>query len=251
MLKGYRKIICLFLVLVSLMLTGCNKQEEAEYTTVPETTALSLPDEDSDDTDMIYPCPIDFGEYRSVNREVYAYISIPNTNISYPILQSTISDNYYLRRNWKGASSYRGCLFTQSGNSRDFYDPVTVIYGHNTDKGDMFSQLLYFQDKDFFEKNRIFYIYTEERILVYKIISAHIFDDRHILNSYDFGDENVFLDFEEMLLNPPVIEKNVRDNIELDENSCIVTLSTCAQARSGSEKRFLVNGVMIKDVPTV
>ncbi len=246
-----KKISCLLISICLVFLCSCSlkKKEPQEETAESVTETLPLPDETAVNTE--YPEPVDFDEYMSVNREVYAYIRVPGTNIDYPIVQSGQDDNYYLRRNWKGEPYHRGCIFTQSANAKEFTDPVTVIYGHNTGYNDMFSQLLRFQDKDFFEEHDLFYIFIPGHILVYKIFSAHSYDSRHILNSYDFSSPEVLADFQKTLMNPTALEKNVRDGIILNEYSETVILSTCAQASSESAYRYLVNGVLINDVLTV
>ena len=246
-----KKAVSCFIAVLLLLLCSCEKAKESVLTTtVTEATTAGLPPADADDSEK-YPDPIDFSEYMSVNREVYAFIRIPGTGINYPIVQSGSSDDYYLRRNWKGEKNYRGCIYTQSANAKEFTDPVTVIYGHNTDKGDMFSELLKFKDSAFFNENDIFYIFIPGHILIYKIISAHTFDDRHILNSYDFTSPDALADFQRIILNPTALEKNVRQGIELNGQSEIAVLSTCAQPVSGGNLRYLVNGVLVKDVLTV
>lgn len=246
---NFKRFLCVFTALCTVFLCSCSLNKTEIETTSAPVTETRLPDE-TVEAGAEYPDPVDFGEYRSVNREVYAYIKIPGTDIKYPVLQSGKSDDYYLRRDWKGASSYRGCIYTQSANAKEFTDPITVVYGHNTDKGDMFSQLLRFQDKEFFDSHDVFYIFIPGHILVYKIFSAHSFDDRHILNSYDFSSPEVLASFQQMLLNPSALEKNTREGVSLNEYSEIVILSTCAEPRSTSNFRYLVNGVLVNDVVT-
>ena len=242
--------LCVFLALTLLLLCACRQAQPPETTTAAAPTTTQLPGETTA-AGASFPDPVDFADYQSVNREVYAYIRVPGTNIDYPIVQSGSSDQYYLRRTWEGKSNYRGCIFTQSVNAKEFTDPVTVVYGHNTDKGDMFSELLNFQDPDFFDAHERFYIFLPGHILVYQVISAHTFDNRHIMNSYDFSDAQVLAGFQQMLLAPVALERNVRSGVTLDENSEIVVLSTCAEPRSGASARYLVNGVLVNDVVTV
>lgn len=49
-----------------------------------------------------YVSPVDFEELQKVNKDIYAWLEIPGTNVSYPILQHPTEDEYYLRRNYKG-----------------------------------------------------------------------------------------------------------------------------------------------------
>ncbi|MCR5149817.1 MAG: class B sortase [Clostridiales bacterium] len=239
----------LFALLIFLCSCKSNDITQPESTsaytdlTTSETTAA-----ENQSYKEYYDCPEDFEELKSVNGDVYAYIVVPGTNIKYPVLISPIDDNYYLRRDWKKRSSYRGCIFTQSCNATDFSDPVTVVYGHNTDRGDMFSVLLNFKEKTFFDENEFFYIYQPDRTLVYRIFSAHTYDTRHIMNSYDFTSNKVLADFQDTLLNPQTLVRNVRDDAGLSDIDRVVILSTCAKPRSGSKERFLVNGVLKEEI---
>ena len=71
-----------------------------------------------------------------------------------------------------------GELYSQSiYNSKDFMDPVTFIYGHTYEYGsglenEMFSSLHNFEDKDFFDTHEYFYVFTPDKILKYRIVSA-------------------------------------------------------------------------------
>ncbi len=191
--------------------------------------------------------PVDLESLHKINSDVYAWLRVPGTHVDYPIVQSTISDNYYLHRSIYRRYLFAGMIYTQSCNSLSFTDPVTVVYGHNMRSKTMFSTLHYFSDPSFFEKNDTFYIYTMDRILTYKIVSAYKYDSRHIMNSFDFSNPEVLRNFQEHTLNPVATLRNVRSDVELDENSKLVILSTCMT--NDKKSRFLVNGVLISDVP--
>lgn len=194
--------------------------------------------------------PIDFGSIKADYPDVYAWISVPDTNIDYPVVQSLEDDNYYLRRDLDGNYSVFGTLFTQSMNSTDFTDPVTVIYGHNTTDGTMFGDLHKFEDADFFDEHDTFYIYTPGHILTYQIVSAYRYDDRHILNSFDFSDETVRREYFDYVLDPTSMVVNVREGATLDTDDTIVQLSTCPVEGSQSGGRYLVTGVLVDDQQT-
>ncbi len=191
--------------------------------------------------------PVDLEVLHEINSDVYAWIRVPGTHVDYPIAQSTISDNYYLHRSIYKRYLFAGMIYTQSCNNKNFKDPVTVIYGHNMRSTTMFSSLHYFEDSTFFEENDTFYIYTLDRVLTYKIVSAYRYDSRHIMNSFDFSDPTVLRGFQDHTLDPLSTLRNVRDGVELDENSKLVILSTCMSNDKSS--RYLVNGVLISDVP--
>ena len=122
-----------------------------------------------------------------------------------------------------------------------------MLYGHNMADGSMFANLHKFRDKDFFDKNKYLYIYTESRKLTYEVVSAFVYDDRHIMNSFDFSDDKVFKDYLDMISNPRSVSSNTREGVNLDIDDNIVVLSTCLNSGEG---RYLVQGVLINDEQT-
>ncbi|MBR6917546.1 MAG: class B sortase [Clostridia bacterium] len=192
--------------------------------------------------------PVNFSKQMEINDEIYAWIYVPNTNVNYPILQSRVDDLYYLRRGLDKEYDISGVVFTQSHNKRDFSDPVTLIYGHNmTEYGTMFATLHNFEDEEFFKENDTFYIYAPGHIYTYKIVSAYRYDDRHIMNSFDFTDKEVVKEYFDYVMHPTMIPMNVREGVELKEDDRLVVLSTCM---ADNTYRYLVNGVLISDEKT-
>lgn len=191
--------------------------------------------------------PIDLPALQEINSDVYAWIRIPGTYVDYPVAQSKVDDNYYLHRSIYKKYLFAGMIYTQSCNALDFSDPVTVVYGHNMRSTTMFTSLHYFEDPEFFDTHDVFYIYTADRVLTYHIVSAYKYDNRHIMNAFDFSDPEVLADYQEYVLNPVSTLRNVRKGVTLDENCKLVVLSTCMSNDKSS--RFLVNGVLVSDVP--
>jgi len=187
--------------------------------------------------------PIDFDYFKNKNPEIYAWIYVPNTNISYPIAQSKTNDNFYLHHNIFGNYEYAGTVYSEKKyNSTDFSDSNTILYGHNMTKGYMFENLNKFQDKEFFDNNLYFYIYTPEKILTYMIISAFQHNDTHIMYDYNLNKTDGFERYLSLVKKPLYSIKYVRENIDLSADDKLVTLSTCLG--SGKYYRYLVVGVL-------
>lgn len=195
--------------------------------------------------------PIDFPTLKADHPDIYAWVRVPDTNVDYPVLQSSVDDNYYLRRDLDGNYSLYGSVFTQSMNSTDFTDPVTVIYGHNTVDGTFFTDLHKFEDEEFFDSHDTFYIYMPGHVLTYRIVSAYRYDDRHILNSFDFSNEEVRREYFDYVVSPLSMVMNVREGSTLDLDDRIVQLSTCPTEGSASGNRYLVTGVLVDDQATL
>lgn len=207
---------------------------------------ITVSNREYDDTVSLIENPINFDELEKQNSDIYGWITVPNTKIDYPILQSYAEDDlFYVDHNVNKKKAAAGAIFTQKLNQKDFSDPNTVIYGHNMRNGSMFRHLHKFKKKDFFEENEYFYIYIRGHKLTYRIFSAYEYDDRHILNSFNFFDKDVYASYLEYAQNPNSIYKNTREvNITTDDR--IVTLSTCL-ANNKPHNRYLVQGVLIKD----
>ncbi len=195
--------------------------------------------------------PIDFSNLKLENPDIYAWIYIPNTNVNLPVLQSVNNDFLYLDHNQDKEYAIEGAIYTQQANSTDFTDPVTVLYGHNLVNGTMFSTLHYFENEEFFNANETMYIYTPGHILTYRIISAYLYDDRHILNSYDFSNPTVLQDYFNFVSHPDSLLVNARSNISLSLNDKIIQLSTCMSDTNHTASRYIVTGVLTDDQPTL
>ena len=192
--------------------------------------------------------PIDFASLIQENSDIYAWLYIPGADINTPLLQSQTDDLFYLEHDKDGKSDPYGTAFSQMANKRDFSDPVTVIYGHVN--GGVFHNLHYFEDADFFNKNKEFYVYTPGHIKTYEIIAAYQYDDRHILNSFNFADETVRQQYFDSVLNPESLNKNVREGVTLNADSKLVQLSTCMLDSSQGNSRYIVTGLLTNDQET-
>lgn len=192
---------------------------------------------------------IKWDELEEKNNDIYAWIYIPGTKVDHPIVQPTVDegDAFYLNRNINKSYAPAGSIYSEIQTAKDFSDPVTLIYGHNMLDESMFASLHRFEDEKFFKKNKYIYVYMPYHKLTYKIYAAYVYDDRHILNSFDFEDEKVLMNYFQYTLNPESMVKQTRKQ-KLDENSKIITLSTCTNGASNT--RYLVQGVLIKDEQT-
>lgn len=221
------------------------EQQEGPDLEAPTEQAPTEPVEDARPAN-----PVDFPTLKAEHPDVYAWITIPDTQVNYPVVQSATDDNFYLRRDLDGNYSVYGSIYSQSMNATDFSDPVTVLYGHNSSDGLMFADLHKFEDPEYFAAHEDMYIYTPGHILTYRIISAYRYDDRHILNSFDFSDPEVRQQYFESVLNPVSMVVNVREGATLSADDRIVQLSTCPREGSVSGNRYLVTGVLVSDVET-
>ena len=221
--------------------TAPTSTEPVEPESEPETT--------EPETEPELPAnPIDFDALQEENPDVCGWITVPNTNIDYPILQSSHEDdNFYLDHDIDGTWNVNGSIYIQRLNNNQFLDRNTVIYGHNMRNLSMFATLHKFRDADFFNENEYFTIYLPGHILTYQIFAAYRYDNRHILNSFDFSNTQVYQEYLDYATNPNSMIRNVREGVSVTTDDRIVTLSTCIGDKN---YRYLVQGVLIDDQPT-
>lgn len=187
---------------------------------------------------------LDWDALHEQNKDIYAWIYVPDTTVDYPVLQHPTDNSYYLNHNMDGTKGYPGCIYTENFNSKDFSDIHTVIYGHNLKAKTMFSTLHNFEKDDLFSKEHYIYIYTQDYVFVYRIFAAYEFSAIHLLDNYDYTNEYVYADYLKQIYKTSDRVANVKEDIKVTTDDKIVTLSTCT-ADHDSNRRFLVTGVLM------
>ena len=194
-----------------------------------------------------YVSPVDFESLWAMNEDIYAWLDIPGTDISFPVLQREGDDSYYLRRNSQGEDDMNGVIFTESAyNGRDFSDPATVVYGHHMRSGAMFGQLqeTYSSLEGLQEYGEII-IYLPEEEIHYQVFAGIPFSNIHVLYYHDFSKPYIYEAFLEHIRSIRGIDANVSTEIEVSPEDQMLILSTCLQGNN--QRRYLVLAKRIDD----
>ena len=192
-----------------------------------------------------YVSPIDFEELQKLNADIYAWIEIPGTAINYPVVQSPDDDGYYLNHTIEGQEGYPGAIYTERQNAKDFSDYNTVIYGHNMKDVSMFMGLHAYEDPQYLKEYNEVIIYTPNHQYTYRIFAAVIYNNRHILNSYDFGNEEQRQLYLDSIYASRTMQSSIDDSVEVDTQSKLLTLSTGIGGQPN--QRFLVEAVLTNE----
>ena len=166
---------------------------------------------------------IDFKKLKETNSDTVAYIIIPNTKISYPIVKGDDND-YYLNHSFDKKYNEAGWIFANYENRFDGTDKNISIFGHNRLNGSMFGTLKktlsrsWQQDRNNYE---ILFM-TEGGKYKYLVFSTYKIkaEDYYIKSSFD---SNEFGDF----VNTLKSRSNYNYNVEVENDDKIITLSTC------------------------
>ena len=180
---------------------------------------------------------MDFTELRKVNSDILGWIVMPNTIVSYPLVQAADND-FYLYRTWKKTDSIVGSIFMDALCSPDLSDFHTLVYGHNMNNGSMFGTLKKFKTFEYWQTHPYFMISTDAGVYTYKIFSAFEANltDPVFMVKINRDDEK------QALIDCAVTKSAIAAGIVPTTEDQIVTLSTCTGR--GHETRWIVLGIL-------
>lgn len=175
-----------------------------------------------DDPQMEELAQINLDALRQVNPEVVGWIRIPDTDIDFPLTQT--SDNtFYLEHTWDLVESSYGNIFLECMNNPDFTDFNTIVYGHHMRDGTMFAALRKYAEQEFYEAHPYVYIVTDAGIFRYEVFSSYFATLDSKTYGLSFHQEKTRVNF----LNYALTESEIEAGITPATTDRILTLSTC------------------------
>ncbi|MCT8137901.1 class B sortase [Anaerobacillus sp. CMMVII] len=157
------------------------------------------------------------------NEDTVGWITIPNTQVDYPIVKKEDND-FYLHHNFEGERSNGGTIFMDFRNIGDGTDRHTILYGHNMRDGTMFQGLMKYKQSDFFSDNQMITFYTLYEETKWEIFSAYVTDTNYYYIPTRFRSKRDYLDFLEGIQGKSLFQSE----IEFTDEDKILTLSTCS-----------------------
>ncbi len=100
---------------------------------------------------------VDFDSLTGINDDIIAWIYIPDTNVSFPVLKGK-DNQQYLYQSYEKEYLTAGSIFIDYRCRRSFSDRHTVIYGHNMHNGSMFGSLKKYEDESYKDEHPYVYI---------------------------------------------------------------------------------------------
>lgn len=187
-----------------------------------------------------YKLDVDFNELTSKNVDTVAWIKVNNTNINFPIVQSS-DNNYYLKHNFYKESNGAGWIFADYKCNFDNLSKNTIIYGHNRRNGTMFSNLSYMLENNWNFENDNSYFEFATKSMAYRadIFSVYIIDATKLTLESDFYDDYKFNDYVGKIKKLSVYDFD----LEVNENDKIITLCTCDNT---SKNRIIVVAKLVE-----
>jgi sortase B len=176
---------------------------------------------------------LQFQDLLKGNEDVKGWITIPDTNIDYVVLQSDEEDpEYYLTRDMEKKELKAGSLFLDYKSSVETNTQNIVIHGHNmTSSDNMFHYLINFKELDYYKARPVFTfdtIYQTGQWKIFAIIITNGTSTKEPLFDYtraEFKDTSDFLNFVYQLRIRSIYHM---DTVDVNENDQLLTLSTCS-----------------------
>ena len=196
---------------------------------------LTYGKKEEDDVDYDMQAKVSFASLKNINSDYVGWILIPGTDIDMPVCQASNND-YYLQVSFRDEYSPYGCPFLDCGNSSLFTDDNSVIYGHTTYDGNMFSSLGNYRDQNYYLNHPFIYMMLEDKTYCYQVFAAVVLDGSEDYRSpfyssmADFGDSMRYRSY-------------VSSAADVNDSSRVLTLSTCVA--TNSPERLAIFAVLL------
>ena len=236
-LKIIAIILFITIVLLAVVLIKNINKDVEEYKEIADTQTkvIDAVVEEKDNT-----FSIDWDELLAINKDIVAWIRIPDTNINYPVIQGK-SNSQYIRKNIYGNYSRGGTLFVDANIEAPFECVNTIVYGHNLLNGSMFSEIKKYSQNEYYQSHKIIYIYLpNNEVREYRVVSFHTINahNKDIYNPY-------VTDINEFAV-PMFKDNKITANNEIYSNDKVITLSTCTNG--DTDGRYVLHAVWHRTV---
>ena len=104
--------------------------------------------------------------------DLVAWLHIPDTTISYPVMWTPGDETYYLYRNYDGTENQNGSLLLDTDSSLDPLTTNLIIHGHDMKSGAMFGNLTDYAKQTYCEQHKEMLLYTADCERKYEVIAT-------------------------------------------------------------------------------
>lgn len=137
--------------------------------TRPAPTALEATEPPLVTVDGVQVLP-ELAELYQLNHDLVGWLTVPGTNVDYPVVQRKESVDYYLHRDFYGNKDSHGCLYIREQCDVDKPSDNVTLYGHRMKDQTMLAQLARYESKAHWQDNQYLYFDTLTERHTYQII---------------------------------------------------------------------------------
>lgn len=171
-IKQRFELFILYFFLISVLAVGAFafiqcipepvEEETYEYESLQAFIPTPEPAASSPEEEVAPEPQYDFEGLAAQNNDFVGWLSIPDTDINFPVVQGS-NNQYYLRRSFSKTYSIYGCPFLDTRTT--LTGDNLVIHGHNmgNNRTEMFSMLTYFQDPEYAKEHSTIYFASPDQ----------------------------------------------------------------------------------------
>lgn len=189
---------------------------------------------------------VDWEYWQSINPDITGWITIPDTNIDYPIMQAFESDpDYYLshdiHKNWNPWGV--PFLDAQCKDRGLFSSFNAVVYGHNMLDGSMFEHVVNYSDANWADAHKDIYLQTPTAKKIYRVYAADVVHGTDPIKRCNFDDVQDYRSWRDLRFDDASM-KLTEDALHASRT---ITLCTCSHNYWKNE-RTIVYASPIEDL---
>ena len=167
---------------------------------------------------------IDLNDLRKINSDTVGYIKVNNTNINYPVVQTT-NNTFYLNHTFDKSNNKAGWVFMDYRNHNDNFDTNTILYAHGRLDNTMFGSLRKVIKEEWYTNPDNYILqysndYYSSKWQVFSIYRVKETDD-YIKTNFNSNEE--YSSFINLIKGRSIYDFN----IDVNTNDNIITLSSC------------------------
>lgn len=200
-------------------------------------------------------------ELKAKYPDVIGWIKISNTTINNAVFHAD-NNTRYERHNRDNVNDQRGEYFLDYVNSIDEVGKEKkniIVYGHNTLKeGELFTELLKYEKKEFYDNNKIIEFSTTEGNYKWEIFSVYHANANYKTPNFFYYWNVIFENDSKFDKSSDTFAQFISKSksrslydtgVEVKDTDTILTLSTCGNDQSSgqTDERFVVQAKLIKE----
>ncbi len=185
---------------------------------------------------------VDFNKLKKINRDTVAWIYVNNTNINYPVVQTT-NNSYYLNHSFRKKSNVAGWIYGDYRSDFKNFKRNTVLYGHGRTDQVMFGSLTKTLEKSWQQnkQNQIIKMSTPTNDTLWQIVSIYVIPAEAYYLTHNFENDAAY----QKWIDKMISRSKYNFGVKATTKDKFLTLSTC---KDYNGNRIVVQAKLVKNV---
>lgn len=174
------------------------------------------------------------------NKDTVAWLYLPDSDISYPVVQTTDND-FYLDHDFLHGADESGTLFFDYRNFLEETEENWIIYGHRRNDRSMFGNLVKYSKESFLSEHPVMYLIFPDRAYRAEVFACRTV---HALPQYFQPFFYSSLEFR-TYIDRAIEQSYWKPSVVPDTDHPILTLATCSTYVGDDNPRLLVHASLV------